>query len=180
MKYKSRLLSLLRKKAVKKRKVRLASGKISDFYVDGRLITLDPEGAFLIASIILEMIKGKGIDAVGGPTIGADPITGAVACLAYIKNIPLKTFIVRKTQKEHGMKRKVEGPAIKKGTNVVLVDDVATTGGSLIEAKKVLAEIGVKAGYAIVVVDRQEGAEKNLEEAGCKLLSIFKKKDLTG
>jgi len=92
--------------------------------------------------------------------------------------IPLKAFIVRKAKKEHGMKRQIEGPALKKGSRVVIVDDVATTGGSLIESKEALDKIGAKVDCAIVVVDRQEGAVGNLKKSGIKLLSIFNKKDL--
>ncbi|MCM8762812.1 MAG: orotate phosphoribosyltransferase [Candidatus Omnitrophica bacterium] len=176
--YKLRLLELLKEKAVQKGRIKLSSGKISNFYVDGRLITLTPVGAWLVANIILRMLKGKKIDAVGGPTLGADPIVGALACMAYLRNIPLKTFIVRKKKKEHGMRRLVEGPQLKKGSHVVLIDDVATTGSSLIEAKEILNKMGIKIEYAIVLVDRQEGAQENLKKAGCKLLPIFKKKDL--
>jgi len=176
--YKLQLLKLLKKKAVKTGKIKLSSGKISNFYVDGRLITLSPEGAWLIANIMLEMIRGKKIHAIGGLTLGADPITGAIACMAYIKKIPIKTFIVRKVKKEHGMQRQIEGPQLRRGERAAIVDDVATTGSSLIEAKEALEGIGVKADLAIVIVDRQEGAIRNLKKSGIKLLSIFKKKDL--
>ena len=176
--YKSQLLKLLKQKAVKTGRIKLSSGKISNFYVDGRLITLTPEGAWLIANIMLEMIKDKRIDAIGGPTMGADPIAGAVACAAFLKDMPLKAFIVRKAKKGHGTQRQIEGPNLKRGARVVIIDDVATTGRSLIEAKQALDKIGVKVDSAIVVVDRQEGAKENLKKAGCKLLSIFKKKDL--
>jgi len=175
---KNKLLLLLKKEAFKKGKFILSSGKESTYYLDGRIITLTPEGAFLTASIILELIKGKNISAVGGPTLGADPITGALACLSHINKIPLKTFIVRKATKGHGMQRQVEGPALKEGERVVLVDDVATTGKALIEAKEALDKIGVIIEAAIVIVDRQEGAGENLEKAGCKLESIFKIEDI--
>jgi len=171
---KNKLLLLLKKEAFKKGKFILSSGKESTYYLDGRIITLTPEGAFLTASIILELIKDKNISAVGGPTLGADPITGALACLSHINNIPLKTFIVRKATKGHGMQRQVEGPALREGEKVVLVDDVATTGKALIEAKEALDNIGVIVDSAIVIVDRQEGAGENLEKIGCRLESIFK------
>ncbi|MDD5045209.1 MAG: orotate phosphoribosyltransferase [Candidatus Omnitrophica bacterium] len=176
--YKLQLLKLLKKKAVKTGRIKLSSGKISDFYVDGRLITLTPEGAWLIANIMLEMLKKDKIDAIGGLTLGADPIAGAIACVAHLKKVPIKTFIVRKHKKEHGMKRQIEGPPLKKGSRVVIIDDVATTGGSLLEAKETLDKIGAKTVCAIVIVDRQEGAVRNLNRAGVRLLSIFKKKDL--
>lgn len=174
---KARLFVLLNKKALKRGKFILTSGKTSNYYLDGRVITLTPEGAFLAANIILDIISKEGIDAVGGPTLGADPIAGAIACLSHIKRIPLKTFIVRKGAKEHGMRRQIEGPVLKKGDKVILVDDVATTGKSLVEAKYALDAIGVKIKKAIVIVDRLEGAKENLSAAGLKLESIFKIKD---
>lgn len=171
---KKRLLLLLKKEALKKGRFVLSSGRISNYYLDGRLITLTPEGAYLVASIILELIKDKDIDAIGGPTLGADPVVGALAVLGHLKNIPLKTFIVRKSAKAHGMQRQIEGPILKKGDKVILVDDVATTGKALIEAKEALGRIGVKVDRAIVILDRGEGAKENLEKYDCKLESIFK------
>jgi len=176
-KLKKKLFLLLKKEALKKGRFVLSSGRVSNYYLDGRIITLSAEGAYLVASIILEMIKGKKIDAIGGPTLGADPIVGAVACLSNINNKPIKTFIVRKSTKEHGMQRQIEGPALKKKGRVVLVDDVVTTGKALIEAKAALDKIGVQVEKAVVIVDRQEGAKENLAKTGLKLESIFKIKD---
>jgi len=174
---KKKLLALLKKEALKKGRFVLSSGKISNYYLDGRIITLTPEGAYLVASIILELIKGKGIDAIGGPTLGADPIVGAIAALSYIKQFPIKTFIVRKQAKEHGTQRQIEGPALKKKSKIVLVDDVATTGKSLVESKQALEKIGFKVDRAIVIVDRGEGARRNLAKVRCRLKSIFTIKD---
>ncbi|MFH1457988.1 MAG: orotate phosphoribosyltransferase [Candidatus Omnitrophota bacterium] len=174
---KKKLLVLLEKEALKKGHFVLSSGKTSQYYLDGRVITLTPEGAFLVASIILELIKGKGVDAIGGPTLGADPIVGAVAVLSHIKQIPLKTFIVRKIAKGHGAQRQIEGPALGKKCKVILVDDVVTTGSSLIEAQQALKKEGIEAKTAIVIVDRNEGAYKNLADAGLKLESLFTIKD---
>lgn len=174
---KTRLLALLKKEALKKGRFVLSSGKISHYYLDGRLITLSPEGAYLVASIVLDMIKGKHIDAIGGPTLGADPIVGAVACLSYMHKIPLKTFIVRKSVKEHGTQRQIEGPALKAGSKIILVDDVATTGKSLVEAKEALDKIGAKVKGAVVIVDRDEGAKENLAKADLPLEAIFKIED---
>ena len=175
---KAELLTLLKKEALKKGRFVLSSGKISNYYLDGRIITLTPEGAYLVAAIILELIKDKGIDAIGGPTLGADPIVGAIAALSHIQKIPLKTFIVRKGAKEHGMQRQIEGPALNKGDAVILIDDVATTGKSLVEAKESLDKIGVNVLEAIVIVDRGEGAKENLAKASLQLQSIFTIEDL--
>ena len=172
------LLRLLEREALKKGRFVLSSGKTSNYYLDGRVITLTPEGAYLVASIILNYIKGKDIDAIGGPTLGADPIVGAIACLSHINKIPIKTFIVRKQAKVHGMQRQIEGPRLKKNSKVILVDDVATTGKSLIEAKQALDKIGIRTVKAVVIVDRKEGAKENLANAGLKLESIFSRSEI--
>ena len=174
---KAKLLDLLNKEALKRGKFVLSSGKESNYYLDGRVITLTPEGAYLVAGIILDMIQNDGLDAVGGPTLGADPIVGALAALSYVNKCPIKTFIVRKQAKEHGTQRQVEGPELKKGSRVILVDDVATSGKAIMEAKLALDKIGVIAEKAIVIVDRSEGAVDNLAKAGLKLESIFKLAD---
>ena len=175
---KTELLTLLKREALKKGRFVLSSGKLSNYYLDGRIITLTPEGAYLVAAIILELIKGKSIDAIGGPTLGADPIVGAVAALSHIKKIPVKTFIVRKTAKEHGMQRQIEGPALNKRDTAILIDDVATTGKSLVEAKEALDKIGVNVAGVIVIVDRGEGAKENLAKIDLELESIFTIEDL--
>jgi orotate phosphoribosyltransferase len=172
------LLALLKRDAFKKGTFVLSSGKTSSYYLDGRIITMTPEGAWLVASIMLKMIEGAPIQAFGGPTIGADPIVGAVACLSHIQGRPVKTFIVRKQAKEHGTQRQVEGPALSAGDTVILVDDVATTGKALIEAHQALSALGVKVRKAIVIVDRDEGAGANLARIGVVLESIFTLEDL--
>lgn len=171
---KEKLFELLNKEALKRGKFMLSSGKESNYYLDGRIITLSPEGAYLVASIILDMAKGEALDAIGGPTLGADPIVGAIAVLSHINNQPIKTFIVRKQAKEHGTQRQVEGPLLEAGQRVILVDDVATSGKAILEAKQALDKIGVVAEKAIVIVDRNQGAAENLAKADLKLESIFK------
>ena len=175
---KQRLLALLKKEAFKKGNFVLSSGKASTYYLDGRIITLTPEGAYLVASIMLELVKGLPVTAIGGPTLGADPIVGAIAVLSHMHSIPMKTFIVRKAAKGHGMHRQIEGPALKAGDKVIVVDDVATSGKALLEAKEALEKIGVVIEKAIVIVDRCEGAKENLAHAGIQLDAIFSIKDL--
>jgi len=174
---KKRLFELLDREALKRGSFVLSSGKTSTYYLDGRCITLTPEGAYLAACIILDMVKGERVDAIGGPTLGADPIAGAVAAVSFSEAAPVKTFIVRKAVKGHGMQRQIEGPALAKGACVVLVDDVATTGKALIEAKAALDEAGVVVRKAIVIVDRDEGARDALAAQGIVLESIFSIKD---
>lgn len=148
----------------------LSSGKKSDLYIDCRKITLHPQGAKLITKIILEKIKGLKVDALGGLTLGADPITGAVVALS---NIP--GFIVRKKEKEHGTKQKIEG-LIEPGWNVVIVEDVSTTGASALQAIEAAEAIGAKVVKVISVVDREEGAAEALKNYDFD--PIFKKSDL--
>ncbi|MCX5694121.1 MAG: orotate phosphoribosyltransferase [Candidatus Omnitrophica bacterium] len=171
---KQELFNLLNQEALKRGKFVLSSGKESNYYLDGRIITLSPQGGYLVANIILDMLKDEALDAIGGPTLGADPIVGALAAVSYINRHPVNTFIVRKQAKEHGTQQQVEGPALKKGSRVVLVDDVATSGKAILEAKQALDKIGVIAEKAIVIVDRNQGAAENLAKAGLKLESIFK------
>jgi orotate phosphoribosyltransferase len=175
---KKRLLQLLRRKALKRGRVLLSSGKVSSYYLDGRLVSLSSEGVYLAAGIILELIKDRRIAAIGGPTLGADSIVGAILALAAIKGKKLTGFIVRQSKKKHGMQRLLEGPQLKKGSRAILVDDVVTTGSSLIAAKAALDRKGVIVDCAIVIVDREEGARENLAKAGCCLVPLFKKSDI--
>ena len=176
--YRSQLLSLLKKEAVKKGRVVLSSGKVSSYYLDGRLITLSSKGVYLVANLILDQIKDRNIVAVGGPTLGADPIVGAVLALATKKGRGLAGFIVRKNIKKYGMQHLIEGPTMRRGSRVILVDDVVTTGKSLIAAKRALHKKGIVVDCVIVIVDRDEGAEENLAKENCHLISIFKKSDI--
>ncbi|MDD4178780.1 MAG: orotate phosphoribosyltransferase [Candidatus Margulisbacteria bacterium] len=156
--------------AVKTGEFVLSSGKKSNLYIDCRKITLHPQGAKLIAKIILEKIKGLKVDAIGGLTLGADPITSSVVALS---NIP--GFIVRKKEKEHGTKQKIEG-IIEPGFNVVVVEDVATSGASALQAIEAVEAYGAKVVKVISVVDREEGAAEALKNYD--FAPIFKKSEL--
>jgi len=171
------LLTILKKDAFFKERIVLSSGKSSDYYIDSRIVTLSPQGAYLTAAIILELIRDDKVQAIGGPTLGADPIAGAIAALSFIHKIPINTFIVRKTPKSHGKMRQIEGPALEKGSKVILIDDVATTGKSLVESIRLLRQEGIEVDRAIVLIDRQEGAQENLDKEKCPLISIFKSSD---
>lgn len=171
---KARLFKLLKENAYKEGRVILSSGKAGDYYLDARVVTLSAEGAYLTAAIILELVEGKDISAIGGPTLGADPFLGAISSISYLNKNPLNTFIIRKTPKEHGLGKRVEGPPLKEGDRVIVVDDVATSGGSLLDAISVLRAQGVNVIGAITIIDRQEGAADNLAKVNCPLISIFK------
>jgi orotate phosphoribosyltransferase len=148
----------------------LSSGKKSNFYIDCRKVTLHPQGAKLIAKIILEKIKGLKVDAIGGLTLGADPITSSIVALS-----DLPGFIVRKKEKEYGTKQRIEG-IIEPGYNVVIVEDVATTGASALQAIEAVEAFGAKVVKVISVVDREEGAEGALKNYNFE--PIFKKSEL--
>lgn len=172
------LFKLIKSKAYAEGKFKLSSGKISDYYIDCRKVTLSSKGVYFSALLILDLIKNKRIDAVGGPTIGADPLIGAVCALSLLKDKkPLKAFLVRKAAKSHGLKRRIEGPQLNRGDKVVVVDDVATTGGSLLDAIVCLRKKGVKVNSVITLVDRNEGAKEKLKKAKCNFISIFNIKD---
>ena len=137
------------------------------------MVTLNPEGVYLIAKIMLDMVKGDNIDAIGGPTLGADPMVGALGSLSFQQGSPVNTFIIRKAPKAHGKQQQVEGPLLNKDSRIVLIDDVATTGKAFIQSLDVLDAMGIKPLKAICIVDRNEGAKEILLERGCQLQSIF-------
>jgi len=160
--------------------ITLSSGKVTDFYFDGRLVSLDPEGSVLIAELMLEELEARGVAAVGGLTSGADPLTSSIGVLAWQKRLPMNLFFVRKERKEHGMQQRVEGPPMPAGTGlkVALVDDVLTTGGSLLQARDALIEeLGIEPCVACVIVDREEGGEERLGEVGMETVALFRKSD---
>jgi orotate phosphoribosyltransferase len=171
------LLRLLKKESFRKKKVVLSSGKTSSFYIDGRCVTLSPKGAYTAACLVLDLLAGQRFEAIGGPTLGADPMAGAIAAVSYIKKRPLKTFIIRKTPKAHGARRQIEGPHLKAGSRLILIDDVATSGGSFIESIDILRNEGFRVDTAVCIIDRQEGAGDALAQKNCKLLSLFTPKD---
>ena len=170
---KETLRQLLIRRAYFREKIILSSGKESDYYIDARLVTLSSQGAYLCARLILDLIKNEPIDAVGGPTLGADPLVGALGVLSFQMGKPIDTFIIRKTPKAHGKGNQVEGPLLKKGSRVALIDDVATTGKAFARSLDVLESMGVIVKKAICLVDRAEGAKEALAQRGCALISIL-------
>jgi orotate phosphoribosyltransferase len=155
----------------------LTSGRKSDYYIDGRQTTLRSRGVFLVAKLLLEELKGTGVHAIGGPTLGADPVVGAVIALAALEDMPLVGFLVRKEPKRHGTQQLVEGP-IQPGMRVALFDDTVTTGGSLKHAidQVEAAQCTVVKVYAIV--DRQEGARQSFAQWGYPFQALFSMDEL--
>ena len=159
--------------------VTLSSGRTTDFYFDGRLVTLDPEGLKLLSGLALEII-GERCDAVGGPTSGADPMVAGIGLEALAAGRKLHTFFVRKEKKDHGMQKGIEGPELPDGARVAIVDDTATTGGSLIRAAEAVREqTSAVPTLALVLVDREEGAREKVEQAGMEFVPLFVRSELT-
>jgi orotate phosphoribosyltransferase len=172
-----RLLALLIEKAVTFGDFTLASGRRSSYYLDSRLVTLDPEGAWLVAVSILDTLAREGIRAraIGGLTLGADPIAGAVAAVSHSRGEGMRGFIVRKQAKGHGTGRRIEG-SLNRGDPVVVVDDVVTTAGSTLDAIRAVEEIGCVVAAVLCVVDRQEGGAEALK--GYRFYPLFTAADL--
>ena len=162
-----RLIGILRQKSLQVGEFRLTSGMTSYYYFDSKPTTLDPEGAYLTARLMLERIREEGLEAeaIGGMTMGADPIVSAVAAVSYVhreRYRPLSAFIVRKEAKKHGTRRFIEGPEAAAGTPVIIVDDVCTTGGSTLAAIRRAEEVGYRVSAVLCLVDRQQGGAQLL------------------
>jgi orotate phosphoribosyltransferase len=168
---------LLEKSVISGREFKLASGKTSTFYVDARVTTLDAEGGYLCGKIFLEMLKDFKVDAVGGYSIGADPIVTSIAVLGFQENRPIPAFIIRKEEKSHGTGKIIEGN-FPKGGRVAIFDDVITSGGSILTGAQRVEEQGGTVEVVMGVIDREEGGREKIEAAGYKFLSIFTRKDL--
>lgn len=172
-----RLLNLLRERALKRGEFTLSSGQKSDYYIDGKLVTLDGEGALAVAEAILERIGARAVAAVGGLTMGADPIAGAVAAVSASKGKPVRAFIVRKDVKGHGTRKAVEGP-LKPGEPVVIVEDVVSTGASALAAIDVVRAMGCPIVAVITLVDREMGGREAFAKAGVAYEPLFTKTEL--
>src|SRR5438477_1526053 len=153
------LRDIIRQKSLRVGDFTFSAGKKSSYYLDCRMTTLDPRGALLIGQLILDRVRKHNIqaDAIGGLTMGADPIATAVAVVSAIEGRPLPAFIVRKEPKGHGTQKSIEGWDGKAGSRVIVVDDVCTTGDSILKAADRAEEAGYKVTAAFCIVDREEG-----------------------
>jgi orotate phosphoribosyltransferase len=162
-------------KAVVHGKVILSSGKEADYYVDLRRITLDHVAAPLVGEVMLDLTKDLEFDAVGGLTLGADPVATAMMHIAARNGRALDSFVVRKEGKAHGLQRRIEGPDVK-GKRVLAVEDTSTTGGSVLTAVEALKEAGaIVVGVAVIV---ERGAKDAIEAAGYKYYATYQLADL--
>lgn len=173
---KHELMELVRAKALKFGQFTLASGKQASYYLDGKQITLDSQGARLVAEGILDLLGPELPQAVGGMAIGADPITAAVVTMAGVRGLALKGFLVRKEAKGHGTQRFVEGP-VQAGDRVAIVEDVVTTGGSSLQAIDRAEAVGLKVEQVIAIIDRLEGGAAAFAARGVPLHSLLTIRD---
>ena len=167
------LIDLLATRSARRGQFTLASGRQSSLYIDARLTTMSPEGLVVIGTLGVAALRDSGwnVDAVGGLTLGADPVAYAIAYASQLAGAPLRAFTVRREPKAHGTGKRVEGP-FRGGDRVAIVEDVVTTGGSALRAAEaVRAERGVVAGV-LAIVDREEGGREALEAAGLTVLAL--------
>ena len=171
----ARLATLLREHALVRESVMLSSGRRSSYYFDARQVLLDPEGAALAGELMWDRLAPAAPHAVGGLTLGADPLVCAVSATAWAAGERVTGFFVRKEAKKHGLQQWIEGPFIEEGTPVAVVDDVLTSGGSLVAAVEKARQAGGVVVAAAIVIDRGEGGREIAEAAldGAPLHALF-------
>ncbi|MEX2167101.1 MAG: orotate phosphoribosyltransferase [Methyloceanibacter sp.] len=167
------LFNLLKLRAFRRGRVVLASGKQSDYYFDMKPAMLDPEGAGLLAELILQELHGVSADCIGGIEMGAVPLIAPVAMRSPDFGRYLSGFFVRKAVKDHGTKKRVDGTDIA-GKTVVILEDVTTTGGSAMDAVNAVQDAGAKVALVLSILDREEGAAELYAEAGIPFKSLFR------
>lgn len=179
MQERERLLRLLVERSFRTGEFTLASGRESPYYVDARTTTMSAEGQALIGALALAVLEREGIEAeaVGGLTMGADPIAYAVAHRSYLNGRPVDAFSVRKEPKAHGRGRRIEGCEVR-DCRVVVVEDVITTGGSALEACRAVEEEGGEVSAILALVDREEGGLSALEAEGYRVVPLFRLDEL--
>jgi orotate phosphoribosyltransferase len=172
-----RLLELVKDRAVVHGRVTLSSGAEADYYVDLRRVTLDGEAAPLVGEVMLDLVDDLDITAVGGLTMGADPVATAMLHAAHRRGQRLDAFVVRKAEKAHGLQRRIEGPDIS-GRRVLVVEDTSTTGGSPLTALQACREAGAEVVAVAVIADRASGAAEKIREAGVDYRAAYSIEDL--
>jgi orotate phosphoribosyltransferase len=170
---------MLTERSFERRKVTLASGKESDFFVDCKQTILTAEGHAVVGQLMFEALSELGpVDAVGGVELGGCPLASAVSLISFQENRPLPALYVRKQRKDHGTGKRIEGDkALRPGLRVALLEDVVTTGGSSLKALDVLREAGCEVAGIVAIVDRLEGGGEAIEEAGVKLVRLTTRRD---
>ena len=174
--HRARLRDIIAKRSFGRGAITLASGRKSDFYFNLKPTMLDPEGATLLAELTFEALKDDQLDYIGGLEMGAVPLAGAIAQLSWIKGHPIAAFFVRKKPKDHGARKLVEGlpkGETLRGKNVVVVEDVTTTGGSALQAVAALREEGANIVLVLTIVDRLEGAKDNFAAEKLEFRALY-------
>ncbi len=177
------LISIIKEKSFQKgATIKLASGKSSSHYFNMKPTMLDPEGSVLIANLMLDAVKsfGKNFDAIGGVELGAVPIASFIAPISQLRGEPIKAYMIRKKPKDHGTASLVEGLTKDEtldGQNIVIVEDVTTTGGSALKAIAACRKEGANIEHIITIVDREEGATDAFNKEGIQLTSLFSASD---
>ena len=173
----ARLRDIIHRRSFGRGEVKLASGRVGDFYFNLKPTMLDAEGAALLAQLTLDALAGERIDYIGGLEMGAVPIAGAVAQLSHMLGAPMPAFFVRKKPKEHGARLSVEGlmpGETLAGKRVVIVEDVTTTGGSAMKAVEAAREAGAEVAFVLTIVDREEGATEGFAAQGLAFRAIYR------
>lgn len=177
--HRSRLLQLLKELSYERREVTLASGRKSDFYIDCKQTVLSAEGHFLVGALMNRLLleHAPHVEAVGGLTMGADPLSSAVSTMSYLTGRPVPAFYVRKEPKGHGTGQWIEGSKLlRPGMKVAIIEDVVTTGGSALKAIARAREFGLEVSVILGLVDREEGGREALE-VEAPLVALFRKRD---
>jgi len=156
---------------------KLVSGRMSCFYVNCKPTTLSPRGMFLVGHLVFDIIKDLKPDGIGGLTFGADPMAMATAFVSELKESPINAFSIRKTRKDHGIVKWVEGD-VQPGQRVVIIDDVATTGGSTIKAIERAGSEGLDVVKVVILVDRQEGGLENIRQHVRDVAAVISRDEL--
>lgn len=168
----ARVFNIIKEKSFSHGSVSLASGKASAFYFDMKPTMLDPEGASLLAKLVLHWLEGEKVDRIGGLEIGAVLLISPLSAESFINSRPIPGFFVRKAPKDHGTRRRIEGADIA-SKNVVILDDVTTTGQSAMLAVKAAQEAGARVTLVLSIVDRQDGAAEHFRGEGIPFKSLF-------
>lgn len=178
---KSQLMDIIRERSFKSGvEIKLASGRTSSYYFNLKPTMMTAQGAFLISTLTLDLIEGDNADYLGGLEMGAVPLAASIAATSSVQQRPIATFFVRKQTKEHGTQQLIEGLAPGEtltGKNIIIMEDVTTTGGSAVKAAKMVQDTGANIMRVVTVVDRQEGAEEAFADAGLLFSSLLTKAD---
>lgn len=179
MNARDRLRTLLVERSLEIGDFTLSSGARSSYYIDARLTTMSAEGQALVGPVCLDLLDSSGLDPthIGGLTLGADPVTYAIAHESWVRGRPLDGFTVRKAAKDHGSGRRIEG-GLPESAQVVVIEDTMTTGGSVLSAVDVVRDHGARVLGVLVLVDREEGGRERIESAGLPLLTAFSAEEL--